>query len=438
MTEPSDSAQFLRWFASSVLAGVTLVVALVSLVDPYDQYRLVVSPGFNLIKPALTRYQNEIKLTRVVEVQPDVLILGNSRAEIGFDPDAPVFTRQNMSAYNLAVPGTGIANALAQVEYLHSVGFMPKIIVLSLEFLDFMEASQQNANPGPPAHLNDNSHPVTGWFWRFDSLLSLAAVSDAIHTLFIQRNDEAETITSRGFNPLKQYRPITRDKGYYRLFQQRAQENTEIYLKKAQGSLTIADFASLNSILNRAAESGSEVKLIIYPYHAQILVLFEETGLWPAFQEWKSLLVREIAAVRQQHPSARFTLFDFSGYGPYNCEKIPGKGDRQTATHWYWEAGHFKKELGDIVLESVFSYPMSVLRKTYVEADKMDSFGFRLDESDVALTLNIQRIGRERQRCMQVYPELFYESATLVGTISTRHKNEQERKLRASSDRHPP
>jgi hypothetical protein len=306
------------------------------------------------------------------------------------------------------------------VEYLHQTGFRPKIIILGLEFLDFMETPQQrSASSAPQVRPDGEGHPITRWFWRFDSLFSLAAVSDAIRTLLIQHDDEAETITSRGFNPLKQYRPIVRNEGYYGLFQQRAQENTQLYLKKARGSLAMDDFAHLHAILDVAAESGSEVKLIIYPYHAQILALFEETGLWLTFEEWKNLLTREISAARKRHPSARFTLFDFSGYGSYNCERIPEKGDRKMAAHWYWEAGHFKKELGDVVLESIFSRSTDPLQMA--ESDKLDVFGFQLDESISALTLNSQRIYHERSECMQLYPELFVESAALVNGAHNRY-----------------
>ncbi|SOD40059.1 hypothetical protein [Nitrosovibrio sp. Nv4] len=412
MTKPLEPSRFMRWFTISILTGVALVVALVVIVDPYNQYRVVVRPGFNLIKPRLTRYQSEIKLTQAAEMRADALILGHSRAEVGFDPEAPVFVRQGLSAYNLAIPGTGIGTARAQVEYLDQIGIKPKVVVLGVEFLDFMEAPQKTASAiSHPRPINDR-HPITHWFWHFDSLFSLASVKDAIRTLFVQNDNEAEIMTSRGFNPLNEYGPIVRREGYYPLFRQRAQENTETYLRKAKGSLSSADFDHLRAILDIAAESGSDVKLIIYPYHAQILALFEETRLWSSFWKWKDLLVREVSAAKQRHPGARIALFDFSGYGSYNCEKIPAKGDRVTNTRWYWEAGHFKKELGDIVLESVFSQSADTLQMVNAEQDKPDIFGYPLNESNEAL--NLRRIYHERSDCMKSYPTLFVETTELV------------------------
>jgi hypothetical protein len=413
MEESADFRQFLHRFATFVLAGTVLVVAFVLIVDPYDQYRLVVRPGFNLVKPGLARYQNELKLAKVAGMRPDVLILGHSRAEVGLDPEAAALARQGLSAYNLAIPGSGIANARQQMEYLLQNGIRPKVIILGMEFLDFMQAPSSVDVPGALNHSSVASPSVNPWFWHFDTLFSLASVGDAVRTLLIQDNPEVETITSRGFNPLKQYHAMARNEGYYSLFQQRAQENTRVYLKKSSGSLALDDFAHLQAILDIAGEWGSEVKLIIYPYHAQILVLFEETGLWPAFEDWKKVLAKELVVARNRHPRANIALFDFSGYGNYNCEKIPARGDRASTTEWYWEAGHFKGELGAVLLESVLSSPDSSLRaENFHTIASKETFGFQLDES--TSIANSQRISRERLYCRQTYPELFTDAASLV------------------------
>lgn len=413
MEEIADFRRFLYWFAISVLAGIVLTVTFVLMVDPYDQYRLIARPGFNLVKPGLARYQNELKLAKAVRMNPDVLILGHSRAEVGLDPEAAALVRRGLSAYNLAIPGSGIANARKQMEYLRQNGIRPKVIILGMEFLDFMQAPSKNNVSVATNHSNVASPAANPWFWHFDTLFSLASVSDAVRTLLIQHDQEVETITSRGFNPLKQYRPIARDEGYYSLFQQRAQENAKVYLKKSAGSLVLDDFAHLRAILDIAAELGSEVKLIIYPYHAQTLALFEETGLWPAFEEWKKVITKEIVAARTQYSGANIALFDFSGYGSYNCEKIPARGDRTSTTEWYWEAGHFKGELGAIMLESLLPLSEgSVKPHNFHVVASEDVFGFHLDESTNAA--NTLRISRERSQCKQNHPELFTDAASLV------------------------
>lgn len=161
MEESAGFRRFLRQFAIFVLGGILLVVAFVLIVDPYDQYRLVVRPGFNLVKPGLARYQNELKLAKAVRLHPDVLILGHSRAEAGLDPESAALARQGLSAYNLAIPGSSIADARRQMEFLFQNGIRPKVIILGMEFLDFMEAPRQKKIAAAPSHGNTNSSPST-------------------------------------------------------------------------------------------------------------------------------------------------------------------------------------------------------------------------------------------------------------------------------------
>lgn len=416
MSDLLNSLRFIRWLTVTIFISIIVIVIFVITVDPYGQYRLIEYPGFNVIKPTLGRYQNEIKLTQALRLRPNAVILGNSRAEIGLDPEAPEFNQHGLIAYNLAIPGIGIETAQRQLNYLIQGDIKPKSILLGLEFLDFIAPPQLLPDsPLKTHHLKKPQNEVGDWFWQFDSLFSLASVKDSVRTLLIQNDDEAGIITSRGFNPLKQYKPITRTEGYYKLFQQRAQENTKVYLMKSKGLLSLDDFNHLRAIFDIAAQYNSEINLIIYPYHAQILALFEETGLWPAFVEWKRSLVNEIDAVKQHYSNARVTLYDFSGYSRYNCERIPSIEDRKTSTQWYWEAGHFKKELGDIILKRIFATKESS-RKINGEQDKFQpSFGFELNKSN--FFINQSRIAQEHSDCVNAYPELFAEVTSLVAAF---------------------
>ena len=86
---------------------------------------------------------------------------------------------------------------------------------------------------------------------------------------------------------------------------------------------------------------------MIYPYHAQLLLLFQETGLWLAFEDWKRLLVRTIDEERAAgRLRGEVTLWDFSGISEPTTETIPMPKDRTTELRWYWEGGHFKAALG--------------------------------------------------------------------------------------------
>lgn len=143
------------------------------------------------------------------------------------------------------------------------------------------------------------------------------------------------------------------------MFLQRAQESARLYLRLPR-SLHLAEgrsaaWLALDAVLVDAAESGLELHLVIYPFHAQLLTLFEDTGLWPSFERWKADLVSVLDAATRARPGAPVILWDFSGYHGYATERVPAPGDRSTELRWYWEAGHFKKELGDILLSKMLA-----------------------------------------------------------------------------------
>ena len=117
--------------------------------------------------------------------------------------------------------------------------------------------------------------------------------------------------------------------------------------------------------------------MLIYPYHVHSLILFERSGLWPAFEAWKTELVKMITV------SDTAVLWDFSGPSSYSLEPVPPAGNLRQAMHWYWEAGHFKKSLGDILLEQMFNHP--------ADGSRPNKVGIRLTADNLAITLAAQR-----------------------------------------------
>ena len=389
----SPFKSYLAVLALVLAGGAVLAGAFVFVVDPYGLYGVVRRDNFNAVKPGLSRYQNQIKQEHALRRQPRFIILGNSRAEIGFDPRASALSALG-AGYNLAIPGTGLATSASQFAQLRQAGVRPRTVIVGMEFIDFLNpavAPSARQAPAAPAPAHGRA------FWRFDALFSLASVKDAVHTLRIQHDDEAATLSADGFNPLLEYGAHARRDGYHKMFTQRAQESAANLRRKSTRSLATEDFQLLRTFLLAMAATEADIKLVIYPYHAQMLAMFEAAGLWPLFEVWKAQLVREIGAVKARYPDAHISLTDFSGYGAYNCEPIPAANERGTATRWYWEAGHFKKALGDIVLQRVMS-PQDV-------APGDGQFGMPLD--DASLEENRARIAQERNSCAAAQPALF-------------------------------
>jgi len=410
MGQDLSYAGFIKWMAGALLAGVLLIALFVVVVDPYRLFGMVDIAGFNAVKPRPDHYQSQIKLAGALALRPAVVLMGNSRVDVGIDPASPLLGAAARTAYNLAVPGTGVGTSREQFHQLQAGGAAPGTMLLGVDFFDFLVKPDGVDAPDKPLPAGLASHR-----WKLDTLLSLDALLDAAKTLRIQHDPNAGTMTARGFNPLFDYVRFARQDGYYSIFLQRAQQNARNFSLSPHGianarSDSSSDWRSLILLLDAAARERTEIHLMIYPYHAQLLAMMEQTGLWPVFEQWKRRLLREVDRLNAAHPGARIVLWDFSGYGALQCEPIPAKGDLAHVTRWYWESGHFKPALGEVMLQRVFGAPGTEPAHT--------EFGIALNAAN--WSANRERIARERQACLAAEPAMFRDAAAMVAQVQAR------------------
>ncbi len=79
--------------------------------------------------------------------------------------------------------------------------------------------------------------------------------------------------------------------------------------------------------------------------------MLQGARLIPAFEAWKKRLA---TIIQDGTRSEACPLWDFSGYHVFAREPVPPPGDRTTVVQWYWESGHFKRELGERMLARMF------------------------------------------------------------------------------------
>ncbi|MBK7463826.1 MAG: hypothetical protein IPJ50_14630 [Betaproteobacteria bacterium] len=96
-------------------------------------------------------------------------------------------------------------------------------------------------------------------------------------------------------------------------------------------------------------------------------MMIERLGMGQFFADWKRLVVG-IAEINSDQ-GGKVEVWDFSGVSPETLEAIPTRGDRKTHLNYYWEAGHFKKELGNLVIDRLLG--------------KQNDFGIKLDSGNI-------------------------------------------------------
>jgi len=344
---------YLRSGALGLVVVILLAGALNVLVDPYRLYCLLEIPGLNELKP---RAQQRAALTKafgIASVRPTNLVFGNSRAEMGFDPNSPYWPSPGPT-YNAAIEGASVDAALRGLQDALTVSQV-RHVVIGLDFIDFL-APADGPPPAAPIELQPNTllSVATQVADLVSTVISIEALWDSALTIAYQRDPLlARDSTALGFDPVREGDARARKMGYSGVFKQRAEVTAREFSQWPRSIPVIsASWGQLQAILWLCESRGVQAHLVIYPYHAQFLQLIKVDGRWPLYEQWKRTLVN--VAERAREGNEKLTLWDFSGYHRYSTETIPKDEDNRIVMKWYWEAGHFKRELGERILHRVF------------------------------------------------------------------------------------
>ena len=114
-----------------------------------------------------------------------------------------------------------------------------------------------------------------------------------------------------------------------------------------------ANLNGLGRIISYARTQGIDLRLFISPIHALQSELIHQMGLGKQLQRWRRDLVLLTAG---HNTTPAIPLFDFGGYNRYTTEPVPTEFGPMAgkSMRWYWESSHYKKELGDRLLDRIF------------------------------------------------------------------------------------
>ena len=386
---------FKRYIAIVLAAGAALVggvAAFNGLVDPYALFGAPRIAGFNAVKPAAGDHVRVAKIYQVRRAKPRGLIVGNSRPELGLDPESPCWPVAARPVFNDGLPG---ADFYPQVLYAADARAVarPQAMLVAVDFTDFLIRLVETDDPHrwPPAVPPERSFLVetarraaggftAGWPKDYaDATVSLEAFADSVLTVLRQRQSPPVTRTALGFNPAAGiYEPILRAEGAAALF---AAKNAEIAERVGASGLSVYDgggawssaFEGLKRLVADNKEAGTDTVLIIDPYHAEYLMTLDLAGQWLAFEDWK----RTLADLARQ---AGVPLWDFALFDEHATEPLAGVAARGEGLRWFWEPSHYRQELGDLMLANIW-------RETCPAAASAPAYGTRLDRADVDIHL---------------------------------------------------
>jgi hypothetical protein len=350
-------SRYLRLLAVFVVLLCAVLAGFNALIDPYGHFDPPKISGVNELPLGFNHRPLLAKSLAVSELRPATIILGNSRAEAAYDPQHPGIALQ--PAYNLSIGGAGLGMLRRYfLEALATGGLRQVILALDLTMFD---PAANTADPGLDAVLLTDAEgkpasEARKWQRLAFILLSGTTSSDSWWSYMHQRKPVAIYTRSGLREEAYDIAQVAREGGPRRAslrveasFLAGTLRDVESEKFRASYATTLA---ALREIVDLSAKRGVQVKLIINPIHARQTYTLAAAGLWPLYEIWKG----DLLATAQRAPQL-VSLWDFSGVSSCTAEDLPADAAARSAMRWYRESSHFRRVLGNRVLDRVFGRP---------------------------------------------------------------------------------
>lgn len=358
---------YLKIYLITVLSITLTLIIFNWLMNPYGIFKSPTIQGINSVKPEISTHLRLTKSIASTWIKPQSIILGSSTAETGFDPTHPAWPFKPV--YNLGLSGANLYEVMRYYQHDRAI-HPPRQIVLVLDFfmsnvylknrVDFEEnllSVTQNEKKNKKL-----SHTLFSTLFSWDA-------SKASYKTLIAQNERNIFLPNGQLDWSYRKDHIHKLGGYHNTFLNVESQFQEMfflgpqfnYAFKKTGGQSTFDF--LKIIFADAQKDHSSITIILSPSHVRLLEAYRLTGLWFKFENWKSQIVNLASK------NKNVTVWDFSDFNQYTTEKIPSKLDKETEMRWYWDDFHYKKELGDLILNRIFNYPPK---------DQPQNFGYLL------------------------------------------------------------
>ncbi len=323
------------WVKILVLSLLLLFIVISSInfiADPYNLYRTNFFPN----KPKEATQARLIKALELKQIKPISIVIGTSRADLGINPDHEYFQKPS---YNSSIPGSSIYEIKFYVEEAIKLGNLKQILFVVdwRMFNDYMKKAEDFES-----YFN-NFNP-----YRY--LINLKSLEDSYFTIKNQKmksiylkngflEDSHMLISVKHFGGHLEFMK-REDKFYYSFFP----TANNLYKDTKKDS-----FSDFKNILKMCYDNNIKVDIVFGPSHIrqwEALNYYHDISVW---YDWKKDVVLSVEKIAEEENKKAFRVFDFSVYHELTSEDVPT--DPEKYMKYHWESSHYKKELGDIVLD---------------------------------------------------------------------------------------
>jgi hypothetical protein len=331
--------------ATFALLGLVLIAALGFVVDAYGVLgtRLIPASRFPPNLRLMNGWDRVTKAIEIAERQGDkILFLGDSRTQIGLDPDSPALA--GVKGYNAALVGATLAEQIVALNYcLASKPSINHIVWgLSFEEFPFGIVTWSDYEDSPFAGRSIVSGLLRHLFAYDRVESSWKALLQARHLVraTMKRNGVATGDPTEG-------------RAIAPLFERELKGMSHIITGPRPQPVMDQAYDNLKRRLGELKASGIDVDVVLVPLHVWRLEFFRQTSVEPQDDAWKRRIAATLEELAAEPGSGKLRLFDFARPHPFVEQSVhapPSPGERR----YFFESSHFYPWLGDKVLAKVF------------------------------------------------------------------------------------
>jgi len=359
--------RFVQTFLTLLITLIGVTAAINAFIDPYEQFHFTSVDGINSEK-----YNGGSRISKSIKVtthQFSTLIMGTSRAEIGFSTSHLAW--QERPVYNLSLNAASMDEVYKVFQYARAQ-HSPKVLFLSVDLLMF-----NRHNKLPIDFERSLFSGISPFHSAIQSLLGFDTLNQSRKTFRRNIKGIKSYYTPSG-QRIGQYvfkKPITK-------YGQRALFWNALTSQYIQNTFTYKNFVfdpkkmlALKNIIHICYKEHIKLYIIIPPIHALQLETMVQMNLWHDFER----MLRDILSIAQH---TNTPVYDFTSWEGINAESLPHPQDIHKHMTWYWEASHFKETLGNKVIKAVLT------------DKKEEAFGLLLNTQHIDAYLKQKRSSR--------------------------------------------
>ena len=368
--------RFVAVWAASLLLITLAAAGFNRWVDPYLYFGTPAVTGGDAQKPHTAALTALAKAWLLPRARPVTLILGTSKADIGIDPDSPLWPGPMRPVFNDGVPGQGIDDMLRNLQSALAEAPLRRVL-LCLDLAEFMEVPQP-VGTDQAWHLRQTA----------DALLSLSALKDSVMSLLARQGMIGMEMSARGGTEAPDLRLAIDQIGADEMFVERLGLSDAVLATIAAAlaqhpASPIARLERLREIITLCQSHGIGLDIAITPVHSDYLTLIDQHGLWPRYKAAKRAIVQVVGG------QGDVALWDFMGFDDTSTEAIPPPG-AHGVPRWYFEPSHFTHALGARTLAAIYQGAAG--------------FGVRLSPQTIEAHLAREDAARADFRAMRLAP----------------------------------